>query len=794
MNEALDTISAKDWLNEGGIAFNGSVYLSPKSARPWGEPGCPFVPRHFRQNFGDMKLPPKLGHELGAPHVYLSELDSEAYRRFNIGDNSQRIITAILGMGYNITYFGAEVAIPSGIPLDWLLGLPVKSRALNGIRRMYGSRDWRFFSKEPVLCSEILSIYGLGIASLLELLCVIESAECEEAKSGNSDFGESKSLGSEEISMTRSQFQFLERNIAASASERAVSKLSGSMVHLQNFVDWAVTETKAATFSDAFELAMSETILPEEVMEFLQFELKDVSDTQEHPYESIENWLKTLSDRERVVFLHRLFSSSGNRLTLDEIGSRFNVSRERIRQVAKKLSVKFEEFLKSSLARPIRWRCEHIRSRIGVASPKEEVEHLLAAPNGVTDLRAVLLNEAGYDYDTEGDWLISKAARYDDPLADVGSMANEHGLINVEVLADELRGWGLARRHHESWILRDGRVSKMPSGRFYMSGTGIADRMVANLSDIGHAVSVGTLMEYRNEDRSVYSVRNAIASDSRIVRVSRSKWGLRDWDSPEYESVATAIRDLLTQEGSSMQIDEISSRLRKDFNVAENTVRTYCSTAPMFICEGVSVRLRNSNEPFVYEEGLLGDKSGSGVFRLGHRKLSLLLEVDGDMERGSGRRLSMAAGALLDLQPRQELVFFDSIGNGIRLNFPESSLIGPQLGSLRSVLKSVRARKGELLTLILNSFDLSFSACTTDVSQHERGWDLIARLTGVEAESGLGGLAKALGCNNNSVRAVLTRRGDRVVRDALPDSSTSPDLEEALSTLEGQLSIIQNQG
>ena len=411
MNEALNTISASGWLIKGGIAFDGCVYLPPKSAIPWGKPGCPLVPKQFRQHFGDMRIPRTTSAELGSPHVYLSELDSEAHLRFNIGDNYQRILSAVLGLGYNITDINTEVAIPSGIPLDWLLNLPVKSRALNGLRRMYSSRGWTQFAKEPILCSEILSMYGLGLASLLELLCVIESVEVIRDKSQDSGSAEVDPHDSKQISMTRSQFEFLERSIASDASEELVARFSGPILQLRNFVEWAVAETDATTIVDAFKLAMSEAILPEDVGDLFNTHLSGISDPPEHPYSLIESWLLTLSERERVIFIFRLFPSPGKRRTLEQIGEQFNVSRERIRQIEKKLPGKFETFLNSPIARAVRWRCENIRSKVGVASPRENVENLLAAPDGIVDLRAVLLSVAGYDYDLEGEWLISKHSK-----------------------------------------------------------------------------------------------------------------------------------------------------------------------------------------------------------------------------------------------------------------------------------------------------------------------------------------------------------------------------------------------
>ena len=790
MNNSIDTISAKDWLSRGGITFDGRGYLSPKSAIPWGQPGCPIVPRQFRRHFGDMRIQPSVSVVLGAPGICLSELDSDAYIRFDLGNDSEHVIAEICNLGYRIPDIADEVAIPGGMPLDWLVRLPVHARVLNALRRMYSIRDWGTFSEDPLFCRDVLSMYGLGIKSLLELLCVIESAESGERRSTELGKDRDSHRDAEEITMTRSQFEYLERRIAANASEHAVGQISTPSLLLRTFSSWALAETTAVSLGDALHMALGESLLSEEVTQFFDIDLKEITSIPDHPYSLIEDWLRTLTERERVIFIFRLFPSENQRFTLEDLGAQFSVSRERIRQIANKLSRQFEAFLKGLSGRPIRWRCEHIRSKIGVAAPKDQVDHLLAAPEGTIDFRPVLVSVAGYE--SQSEWFVSKTGKYADPVACIALMADKHGCIDEERLTDALNEWGLHRDLHERWMLRSSGVQKMPSGRFYLNGTSIGDRMVANLADIGYAVTVDTLMEYRNEEKSVYSVRNVVASDPRIVRVSRSEWGLRDWDAPQYESVAAAIRDLLIQDGRSMHINEITLRLKEDFSVAENTVRTYCAIAPMFVCDGHSVRLRKNNEPFLYEEGLLGDKSGVGVFHLGNHRLALLLEVDADMERGSGRRLSMAAGALLSLQPNDELAFVDSTGIEIKVTFPESSLIGPLLGSVRSVLEFTGARRGELLTLIFDKNNMSFSARATEGKLHENHWGLVARLTGIEAESGLDGLAEALKCNGNSVRAILSKRGDTVVRDALPEVSSSPDLDEALSNLEEQLSAIQN--
>ena len=468
MNKALDAISVEHWLTRGGTAFDGTTYLTPESAIPWGEYGCPIVPRQFRLSFGNKKVPNDVSATFGAPDVYLSDLDANAFKRFSIGNSAHVIIDATSRLAYNVSDIYTEVAIPAGVPISWFERLPMSSRTLNGIRRMFHLRGWSIVSTQSVLCRDVLGVRGLGIRSLLELLSVLESVQVEWEAGTDPARGKISEEVDDTISMTRAQLESLELNIAANASQKAVAQMSTPSLLLRKFAEWAMAETNATSFVDAFELALVEDILPEEVTAFSYTALSDISDRPIHPYFLIDKWLRNRSERDEAVFVCRLFSSSDQRLTLEELGLRFNVSRERIRQVAKKLPGRFERFLESPLARPILWRCETLRNMIGVAAPKDKVEHLLAAPPDATDHHHVLLSLAGYD--SEGGWYISKTAKWDDPLGHIHTFANEQGRIEEQRITHALAKWGLPSSLHIPWLLRDGRITRCRVAGFISEG------------------------------------------------------------------------------------------------------------------------------------------------------------------------------------------------------------------------------------------------------------------------------------------------------------------------------------
>ncbi len=72
------------------------------------------------------------------------------------------------------------------------------------------------------------------------------------------------------------------------------------------------------------------------------------------------------------------------------------------------------------------------------------------------------------------------------------------------------------------------------------------------------------------------------------------------------------------------------------------------------------------------------------------------------------------------------------------------------------------------MTLVFDRSDMSVDARVTDVSLFEPSWKLVARLTGIDARSGIGGLAEALDCDASEVLTVLRERGDHAVAEAIP--------------------------
>ena len=217
-----------------------------------------------------------------------------------------------------------------------------------------------------------------------------------------------------------------------------------------------------------------------------------------------------------------------------------------------------------------------------------------------------------------------------------------------------------------------------------------------------------------------------------------------------------------------MQIDDVLERLHTDFGTIKSSARAYCD-APAFVIKDGWIRLRRDDEDYVYQ-GLVRDTAG--VFSLGEGRVGLLFQVDQEILRGSGRPLGVAAGRILGIAPNDSLTFEAPDGTSLTVSFPDTTISGPSLGSTRVLATAKGSRPDDFLNLVLDRRDLSVSATVTTISNHDPGWRLVGRLTGIDPEDGLEGLAASLQCDREEVESVLRGRGDDVLADALPGDVT----------------------
>ena len=622
-----------------------------------------------------------------------------------------------------------------------------------------------------MLARHFLGIRSVGVTAFNELTCVIESAE----------LGWTGGDPTVDLDDTVHQREAAEReDLVGSAALRIIEGMSSFTEHLYEFARWAMAETDAQTFGEAIaELTRAGT--ENEVWKPIALaSLTDLAARPPHPYAVLDKRVEQFDDRSRAIFMARVSSHAYNVVTLEELGVGFGVSRERIRQVEAKVRRALDRFLASDEALPVRWRASTLRRTLSVAAPAHTVEHLLTSPPGCNDHRGILLEMAG-PYDRDHDWLTLRSARSDDPTSAILTQVDEVGRIDREFATSKLTEWGLDVSLHERWLTRHGSV-RLFNGQLVRWGTSASERLEFALADMGQPATVDEMVVHVGENRSRNSINNALADDPRMVRVSRTHWALASWDLTEYSGIAESMRDLIEEHGGSTAVDTIVHSMHQMFGVAETSALAYCG-APMFVVEGKFLRLRTQHdEPYRYDPDLI--ERTPGVFNLGAMRLGRLLKVDKDLLRGCGTALTHAAGSILGVEVKGHLSFSNQHGDKVDITFPETSIMGPSIGSVRRIAERLSAKEGDYLTLVLDRYEMTVSAFLTDLRGQSPGWDVVGKLTGITTPVDLDSLAKALCCNTGEVRSVLRARGDNDVLDFLPKAESSAGLDDALAALE----------
>ena len=732
----------------------------------------------IREHQSGRKLPEALTHILGGAST-CDDLDSSILERSGVSELTNAQKSVFRKFLYELELDQNAVVISVGVPLDYMGQLPISGRTRGAVNRAFLSRKSETFLTTPFFLHQFLALHSVGPMAYIDLACVMESVEIDgQGSNGARQLNDAEDLQIGQMSMSDSYFE----GAVNQAAMELIQKSSPLTASMHQFAKWALAETQATTLGDALAEVLRRPTGTRAWASVASISLSELMSPPTHPYEILDAWSMTLDLRSRSVFWARV-SEAVPRVTLQELAAEFGVSRERIRQVEVGVRHAFQRFLSEDGSAPIHWRAESIGQILGVAGKFNTVEEKLTAPEHCRDYSKVVLELAG-PYVPEKGWYVLRSALQDEPTSRILEQSDEVGRINFEMASRCLTEWGLDTAYHHDWLTQNGDIRHF-NNQLVRWGTSVNDRLVFALADLGSPATVDELMRHIGEDRSRVAAVNAASTDARLVRVSRTHWGLSSWDLPEYSGTAYSMRSLLAEAGGSMSIDEVVLEMSRTFQVSESTTRTY-SQCPMFVTKGNTICLRTQeDEP--YKLNVESIDRATGVFHLGPGRVGLLLKVDHNMLRGSGSLLPRAAGAILQIDVNANLEFADRLGNVVMVTFPETAFMGPSLGSIRLIAENLLAAEGDILNLVLDRSSMSVEATATKPSGLYPSWEIVSRFTGIAEPVNMAKLADSLYCTPGDVRARLKERGDIEVLNALPKPKTSHKLADALSMLQSQV-------
>ena len=741
----------------GVVTATGLIFGPPHTATRWGNSPCPVLPRQYVREYGDLELPFAL-----VPGLTL-RVDQLGTHFWTVSRYNELSIAARNELFTWISPFPLPdglPGIPGGLPRSWLMRLPLSPDTLAHIQLLAPQRGMSDISP-----NDLYNVHGFDTAAIIELRCVMETTERTDLE---------HSFPIDDIAY-RARVPHVD-----SGRTNPVDLTRHIWNPIQKYATWAVQETSARTLGHAIATTYSLGYPVGEWESLASLPLKRLADPSiQHFTTIIDDWTTQLDTRDFHIFSQRILPARAQRLTLEAIGQDLGYTHERIRQLEKIIRKRLSDFIGSDPASPLRWRIESINHQLGVAAPIGAAHYYTLNSHGrPSKYHHLILDLAGPYVESNG-WLIRKSAVAGDPTSRIRELTDEYGRINMALASASLTLWGLEESCHNSFLTRDKYIRSFHDHLVRWDGP-ITNKLALVLDHIRKPATAEHLLDLVEQNRNIRSVKNALSADPRFTRTSLTEWGLAVWGLDEYSGIVSVIARTISTTDRPSYVDDIVLEISRQFKVSQSSVRSYCGAA-MFVIEDGYIRVRRNNEPFQYPDVDLS--TAKGVFRLDDGRLSLLYKVDVDVLRGSGRPIGMVVGKLLKVSVNERLVLRGPEDTSTVITFPGSAFHGPSLGSTRGLAELVGAVEGDMLTVIIDRLDESVDVRATDVSAHRRGWSLIARLTGIDEESGISGLARALRCSPGEVRTTLRSRSDDIVLDAMPPRRLSSDLDRALAEL-----------
>lgn len=472
--------------------------------------------------------------------------------------------------------------------------------------------------------------------------------------------------------------------------------------------------------------------------------------------ELVDRELARLEPRAVKILRQRVFADAP--LTLDGLGERFGVTRERIRQIEVGAVTQLQT-APSLVA--VRALASHALGSERIVVPLATM--LGESPALLRDVAKArqplwrVLDRIDDSFEVADGWWCRESVKSAVAATQsaLRAAAAESRTVRVEdvPLVNDV-SWSI------DWLEYCG--ISVHEGYALLVSSGISDRAAVTLENQGAPMSGEELAVRLGPDRALRSVKNALASDDRFVRVDRNSWALTSWGLGAYQSIRQLIADEVSTHGGAVRLSKLVAGITERYSVSATSVVGYAASPPFTTVDGIvemssAARASPRKSPFATKR--LFRTTGGWALRF---------TLNADHARGSGSVLPSALITTLGLEYGAVRVLNCRFGDQrIGWNGPQLSL-----GSIKRLVDADSLVVGDICFAVFGD-DGSFDVRRIDVP-HDQGPEQAFALAGVT----LGGeavdqddVASAIGLPVGSTRTQvaerLRARGDYDLADSM---------------------------
>ncbi|MGW1124840.1 hypothetical protein [Streptomyces sp. NPDC002526] len=407
--------------------------------------------------------------------------------------------------------------------------------------------------------------------------------------------------------------------------------------------------------------------------------------------DALDDLVRGWDERQLAVAAGRIFCQ--NRVSLENLGAQFGVSRERVRQIQVELEKRFQQWL-TGQGRPFLDHLRVLQNLLGSVATEARLRELHPSHEQVVSGLGVplwqLIASSLPDRTWTSGWLVEGDldARIDQTRTDLAQLCDESVPTwpdAVEVLAR----LGVREEVAEDW-LRAVKGFRVIDGHLLPWGRSVNDRAEAILAFVGRPLAAEDLLTRLDDGTALASLRNQIQTDDRFMRCDRDLYGLRRWGGVEYLGIREMIIRELERAGGEAKSEDIVSGLCSTFDVSDRSVRAYLAAPEFERFQRGWVRLAPPVENGPGYQPRNDVAQTRRCFRTGDGTWCYRLDVNAEHLRGSGFTIPAGFAAYLGLAPGGRLELSHAVGD-IQLVWRNQ----PTCGSIRPLLESMGAVEGD---------------------------------------------------------------------------------------------------
>ena len=428
-----------------------------------------------------------------------------------------------------------------------------------------------------------MALRNFGTVSLLDLMCVAEIALPDRALEENAP-NEVEPVTQEAVTPTVEL-------------SHPISKWGGIVEPLDVLLSVANEFYGATTVGEVMKLdllRLASTIGVGEELESL--EIRDLISSNRIADTVIERLTAlqvSMGPNEQVIVEQRLSAATPKKLK--ELGQLIGVSRERVRQIASRLSLAMEKRVGKEVEIIAAVLGEKLPPVVDIEELDRSIKELFTGSEASVML-AVQMVKKRINYScADGVCMNETALEVVSKLREVAEQEyDDAGLINQTALRDHLPSeeWGASFRHlvkRCGFHFIGGQLAKR---------TTVGARAKATLIDIGRVATTEEIVERSGIKAS--QVAKQFGEICTVDRAGLNRWGLTEWIEDVYDGVTEEIIQRISEDGGATTFERLVKELPRLFGVSKSSVQTIVGTKQFVIQDGMvsvaeesSIVLRN---------------------------------------------------------------------------------------------------------------------------------------------------------------------------------------------------------